>query len=148
MSTNHQTQHKDLQIQQSREFLFWSRRETWFGLLTVQKPTLGDFYIAFHLLMVWEFQRYGIGYRVFSTVIRLRTGHLRSRGSIPSRVKPFISHTNGLCGPGQLSRYSDLLRAGRSGDRNPVGIRFHAPDRPWGQSSPLYNRYRFSFPGV
>jgi len=42
------------------------------------------------------------------------------------------------------------LRAGRSGDRIPVGgeIFLTCPDRPWGPPSPLYNGYRVSFPGV
>jgi len=44
--------------------------------------------------------------------------------------------------------YSDSLRAGRSGDRNPVGgeIFRNYPDRLWGPPSLLYNGYRF-FPG-
>jgi len=44
---------------------------------------------------------------------------------------------------GYLNRYSDWLRAGRSGDRIPVGARFSARlDRSWGPPSLLYNGYR------
>ena len=51
---------------------------------------------------------------------------------------------------GWLSRYSDWLRAGRSGDRIPVGgeIFLTCPDRLWGPPSLLYNGYRVFFPGV
>jgi hypothetical protein len=51
-------------------------------------------------------------------------------------------------GPGYRSRCSDSLRAGRSGDRIPVGgeIFRTRPDRPWGPPSLLYNGYRV-FPG-
>jgi hypothetical protein len=53
-------------------------------------------------------------------------------------------------GPGWLSRYSNSLPAGLSGDRMSVGgeIFCTSPDRPWGQPSLLYNGYRVSFPGV
>jgi hypothetical protein len=43
--------------------------------------------------------------------------------------------------------YLKVKRAGRSGNRIPVGAGFFAlPDRPWGPSSLLYNGYRV-FPG-
>jgi hypothetical protein len=45
---------------------------------------------------------------------------------------------------GLRSRYSDWLRAGRSGGSNPGGdeISRTCPDRPWGPPSLLYNGYR------
>jgi hypothetical protein len=53
-------------------------------------------------------------------------------------------------GPGYCCRYCDSLRAGRSGDRIPVGGEIYRPrlDRPWSPPSLLYNWYRVSFPGV
>ena len=47
-------------------------------------------------------------------------------------------------GPRYLSRYSEWLRAGRSGDRIPVGGEIFStrPDRPWVPPSILYNGYR------
>ena len=52
-----------------------------------------------------------------------------------------------FCGTGSSVGITTELRAGRSGDRSPVGARFSArPDRPWGPPSLLYNGYRV-FPG-
>jgi hypothetical protein len=46
-------------------------------------------------------------------------------GGQPSRARYVTEHTN--LTPGQRSRYGDPLRAGRSGERDPVGARFSAP---------------------
>jgi hypothetical protein len=54
-----------------------------------------------------------------------------------------------ISGTGELSQYRDLLQAGRSGVRIPVGgeIFSNRPDRPWGPPSLLYKGYRV-FPEV
>jgi len=50
---------------------------------------------------------------------------------------------------GQSSRYSDWLRAGRSGHRNPVGARFSAPVQTGPGTRPASCTMRAgSFPGV
>ena len=53
-----------------------------------------------------------------------------------------------VSGPGSSVGIATELRAGRSGDRIPVGgeIFRTCPDRPWGPPSLLYNGYRV-FPG-
>ena len=68
-------------------------------------------------------------------------------------MKMKISLTRGVRkGLQWLSRYSDSLRFGRSGESNPGGgkgeIFRTRPDRPWGPPSLLYNGYRASFPGL
>ena len=50
--------------------------------------------------------------------------------------------------PGLLSPYSDSLRAGRSGDRIPMGRDFPCPSRPaLGPTYPPIQSYRVSFSG-
>jgi hypothetical protein len=56
------------------------------------------------------------------------------------------THTVG--GPGELSRYSGWLRAGRSGDRIPVGASFSAPVQTGPGAHPAsYTMGTGSFPG-
>ena len=51
--------------------------------------------------------------------------------------------------PGQLSRYSDSLRTGRSGDRIPVGARFSVPVQTGAGTNPAScTMGTGSFPGV
>jgi hypothetical protein len=52
-------------------------------------------------------------------------------------------------GPGKLSQYSDWLRAGRSGDRIPVGARFFAHVQTGPGAHPAScTMVTGSFPGV
>jgi len=53
------------------------------------------------------------------------------------------------CGPGELSRYSNWLRAGRSGVRNPVEARFSALVQTGPEAHPAScTMGTGSFPGV
>jgi hypothetical protein len=54
-----------------------------------------------------------------------------------------------VCGPGYLSRYCNSLRAGRSGDRIPMGAIFSAPARTDSEAHPAsYTIGTGCFPGV
>ena len=67
---------------------------------------------------------------------------------LPSVYTEFIKYTCYILWAGQLSRFSDWLLAGRSGDRIPVGARFSARlDRP-GAHPASCTMVTGSFPGV
>jgi hypothetical protein len=66
-----------------------------------------------------------------------------------NRDRKFLVTYNIRCGSGYLSRYSDSLRAGRSGDRIPVEARFSAPAQTGPGAHPAScTMGTGSFPGV
>ena len=108
-----------------------------------------------------EARNYTQGTRTHSNVISVKinvphvyTRHRppRTRSGVPT-FQLLTSNFSWTCqgqifSPHQGWKFS--LRAGRSGDRIPVGGEIFRvrPDRPWGPSSLLYNGYRVSFPEV
>jgi len=65
------------------------------------------------------------------------------------RLFPYAALLVSDCGPGWLSRYSDSLRNGRSGDRIPVGARFFTPVQTGPGAHPASNTMcTGSFSGV
>jgi hypothetical protein len=67
----------------------------------------------------------------------------------PRPPKPLYRDYTKVLGPGQLSLYSDSLRAGRSWDRIPVGARYSAPVQTGPGAHPAsYTMGTGSFPGV
>jgi len=73
----------------------------------------------------------------------------KSRTSVLPRCQILYVGAYYYRGPGELSRYSDSLRAGRSGDRIPVGPKFTAPVQTAPRAYPAsYTMGTGSFPGV
>ena len=60
-----------------------------------------------------------------------------------------VKHVSTIARAGQLSRYNDWLRAGRSGDRIPLGARFSAPVQTGPGAHPAScTMGKGSFPGL
>ena len=83
-----------------------------------------------------------------NTAVGMASGRGSSLEGKPADIKPAFKTREikfiYIWGPEKLSRYSDSLRVGPSGDRIPVGgeIFRTRPDRSWGPHSIIYNGYR------
>ena len=87
---------------------------------------------------------HGITFQTLTSV-----SHTFAMQSLPFRLSYLNITQARYRGPRQLSRYSDLLRAGRSGHRIPVGARFSAPVQTGRGAHPASCKMATgSFPGV
>jgi hypothetical protein len=77
----------------------------------------------------------GNGFRVLQ--------HIRSKLEIAAKRRKFLLVRSGLFISKDYLLCSDSLRAGRSGDRIPLGNEIFCtrPDGPWGPPSPLYQYF-------
>ena len=100
-----------------------------------------------HGSRTYGYKRHTDGGQRPSEIMKLRATWFHLNCRVYGRTFKCLLHGNVL-GPGSSVGIATELRAGRSGDRIPVGGEIFriCPDRPWGPPSLLYNGYRV-FPG-
>ena len=116
-------------------------------MVTLKSPRFGSYWKSYKKKMF-------IMHLLISPVLSVRGQQINSRAHFHEilyyRVlRNFVEICHQVLGPGWLSRYSDSLRAGRSGDRIPVGLKFSAPVQTGPGTHPAsYTMGTGSFPGV